>query len=606
MEQGRSNPPSKVDFPPTDSRRAAAPHGGHPFAPADTLFDGLPLPICLLDGAGHLVALNRFARRFWGWPLDAHTDQPAMEALGIVPTDGGDAWARLSPAGARRRLPCRLTLPDGRVLAASVLYIPLEGTMPPLGALLVIEGERADLLSDLPDWALRDPVTGLGNRHRWEAELPSWASRAGCVAFFDLDDLKEVNDLHGHVAGDRTLRAVGQALALAAPRDALLVRYGGDEFVVVLPTDDQAVVEVWARDAVQRVATCAATADLPIVPRLSHGEAAFGPGGLAAAVQRADDLLYERKGVLLRAASGARIILTRQGRVALRGPGDDRLQPPGAFSASFSPDFDTYLRAQYVRALDQARDFVAFAEVAAGEAVVEVGAGAGRITFDGGLAERIGPTGQLLVTDPSGSSLQGARERADRLGLDWVRFIRAPAEDLPLASGTTDLVLGAFFLQFTYPEPALRELARLVRPGGRLALSCLLHFTWPAPWHDILAPVAEALAPAGLPLRPLFPAAGWLRQAVADTGLLVEREITPEPERANFPDPDIAIGFWRQNGLVSLLLRDAPALPRAPIQDAFEARLRAVFARTEPAERVLTVPTMMLVARKPREAQPPT
>ena len=49
-----------------------------------------------------------------------------------------------------------------------------------LGALFVVEGAAAELLSDLPEWALRDPVTGLGNRHLWEREAPGWASRSGC------------------------------------------------------------------------------------------------------------------------------------------------------------------------------------------------------------------------------------------------------------------------------------------------------------------------------------------------------------------------------------------------------------------------------------------
>ena len=288
--------------------------------PRLALFDGLPVPVCLVDGDCRLVDMNRSALSFWGVEPGDVLGQRAIPTLGIVPSDGEeDAWRRTSPPRAHPRLPCRITTPDGQVRQVSILYTPLNGAAPPLGALFIIEGSMAAVLSDVPDWAFRDPVTGLGNRHLWEREAAAWSSRSGCVVFLDLDDLKEVNDLHGHVAGDRLLAAAGQALASLVPSGALAVRYGGDEFVAVLPDPDEAAAEAWTQEAVRRVA--AASADLPIVPRLSHGVAAFGPGGLQRAVQRADDVLYERKGVLLPAASGGRIILTREGRSALRQPG---------------------------------------------------------------------------------------------------------------------------------------------------------------------------------------------------------------------------------------------------------------------------------------------
>ena len=300
------------------------------------LFDGLPMPVCLLDADWRLVAMNPSALAYWGMEPPARL--PAMHALRIVPTQQ-DGWE--SRAQGAFRFPCRITTLDGRVHRASVVYTALEGTDPPLGALFVVEGAAAELLSDLPEWALRDPVTGLGNRHLWERDARGWASRSGCVVFLDLDDLKEVNDLHGHVAGDRLLATAARALAAISPPDALTVRYGGDEFVVVLPEPEEATAESWAQGAVGHVA--AASADLPVVPRLSHGVAAFGPGGLEHAVRRADDVLYERRGVLLPAASGGRIILTREGRAALRGPGDDRAQP-GMFSAGRADDLRTRRR----------------------------------------------------------------------------------------------------------------------------------------------------------------------------------------------------------------------------------------------------------------------
>ena len=567
--------------------------------PRLALFDGLPVPVCLVDGECRIVDMNRGALSFWGVEPGDVLGQPAIPTLGIVPSDGeGDAWRRISPPGAHPRLPCRITPPDGQVRQVSILYTPLNSTTPPLGALFIIEGSMAAVLSDVPDWAFRDPVTGLGNRHLWERESAAWSSRSGCVVFLDLDDLKEVNDLHGHGAGDRLLAATGQALASLVPSGALAVRYGGDEFVAVLPDPDEAAAEAWAKEAVRRVA--AASADLPIVPRMSHGVAVFGPGGLQRAVQRADDVLYERKGVLLPAASGGRIILTREGRSALRQPGDDRAQPrPGSFGASFGPEFERYLRTQYARSLEQAREFVAFVDPEPGSAVVEVGAGSGRITFDGGLAERIGAKGQLLVTDPSGAQLQAARQRAEERGLDWVRFLRAPAEELPLASDTADLALGAFFLQFTDPDCALREVARVVRRGGVVAINAGIAFSWPPVWFDILAPVREELDRHGLPLRHFFTTEDELRAHIRGAGLNIERFRVVGPDDFDFPHVETALAFWRQNGLVRLLLREVPAERIPPAQQAFETRLREVFARTTPEERRGSFEGMSVVARKP-------
>ncbi len=90
--------------------------------------------------------------------------------------------------------------------------------------------------------AKRDGLTGLFNErylhHRLAQEL-SRISRDGgdlCVIFLDLDNLKRVNDSHGHLAGSQVLREIGYVLKRAVTDErATLTRYGGDEFVLVLP-----------------------------------------------------------------------------------------------------------------------------------------------------------------------------------------------------------------------------------------------------------------------------------------------------------------------------------------------------------------------------------
>jgi diguanylate cyclase (GGDEF)-like protein len=98
--------------------------------------------------------------------------------------------------------------------------------------------------------ASTDALTGLVNRRTLEGELRSLVKRGRrfALAMADLDRFKQLNDTHGHEAGDRALRAFAQIAQDALRADDTIARWGGEEFVVVVPDlDRHQTVEVFER-----------------------------------------------------------------------------------------------------------------------------------------------------------------------------------------------------------------------------------------------------------------------------------------------------------------------------------------------------------------------
>ncbi|HSR36735.1 MAG TPA: GGDEF domain-containing protein [Desulfurivibrionaceae bacterium] len=112
--------------------------------------------------------------------------------------------------------------------------------------------QRALDYEDLFDQARRDVLTGLENRRVFEDRIGPMlesAKRHGhpiTLASMDLDRFKQINDTLGHAEGDKALRKVAQLLAAMVRTSDLLVRMGGDEFVLVLPNTDKHAAKVLA------------------------------------------------------------------------------------------------------------------------------------------------------------------------------------------------------------------------------------------------------------------------------------------------------------------------------------------------------------------------
>ena len=119
---------------------------------------------------------------------------------------------------------------------------------------------RAELFAHIEALAYTDSLTGVASRRAVEQALEgACADPAGpgmpALVLCDIDNLKQVNDAGGHAAGDRALCAAAEALvgAAAGHEDAVVGRFGGDEFCVLLPSGSAEEAEALALDAVARL-----------------------------------------------------------------------------------------------------------------------------------------------------------------------------------------------------------------------------------------------------------------------------------------------------------------------------------------------------------------
>jgi diguanylate cyclase len=163
--------------------------------------------------------------------------------------------------------------------------------------------ELQERLRDEQRLSLIDPLTQIPNRmaydQRLEEEYARWTrtQQPLCIAAWDIDHFKRINDAYGHRAGDKVLRIVAETLTERLRKSDFLGRYGGEEFVMILPeTDGPGSLHVAnkMRDAV---------ADLgfhfrgqPVSVTISCGLTVLTPGDSAdEAFERADKALYRAK-----------------------------------------------------------------------------------------------------------------------------------------------------------------------------------------------------------------------------------------------------------------------------------------------------------------------
>jgi diguanylate cyclase (GGDEF)-like protein len=201
----------------------------------------------------------------------------------------------------------RAAAPDGAVDGVFAPVLRYGNLAIPVLALALVSFyfRRASTQAErrMESMAHTDPLTGLLNRRSMEQRLREAAhgfqrtGRSFCVVMADVDHFKRINDVHGHEAGDRVLRAVAVLLTDRLRAHDAVARWGGEEFLLLLPETDLDI----ARDVADRLrataeARLSESAGFDQSVTLTFGVAVFDrPMRVDACLKKADEALYAGK-----------------------------------------------------------------------------------------------------------------------------------------------------------------------------------------------------------------------------------------------------------------------------------------------------------------------
>ena len=186
---------------------------------------------------------------------------------------------------------------DGTFLWVLQLF-PLAGLILLFGVVTII-ATGLDIIVSIQDERDTDPLTGVRNRRGLERLLRTtkWSGKAVSILICDIDRFKQINDRYGHHGGDLVLEHFGRTLVSNVRESDIVVRLGGEEFVVIMPgTELAAGVAIAERIRSLTPAMRSDTIAPGLVVQCSIGVTQLRDGeDIWSAIRRADELLYQAK-----------------------------------------------------------------------------------------------------------------------------------------------------------------------------------------------------------------------------------------------------------------------------------------------------------------------
>lgn len=286
-----------------------------------TIMEHIPEMVFVVDAHDRVLDANSVAQKM----LDKHID----EIIGKHPMDVFKDWPQLAnrflsadeiheeiqlPGNPPRTVELvithlynRFNSLDGRVIVAHDItdHKWLENDLKYANEVLKLQLAKIDeLRAQLQELAIRDPLTNVYNRRYMAEFLDQEIARGGrenypvSIAIMDMDHFKQFNDNYGHKCGDVVLQAFANFLVDHTRRSDVVCRYGGEEFVILMPNAPLEAsferVETWRQDFSESVIVYD---DMKFSTTFSAGVASFPEHGLTgdAILQAADKALYSSK-----------------------------------------------------------------------------------------------------------------------------------------------------------------------------------------------------------------------------------------------------------------------------------------------------------------------
>jgi diguanylate cyclase (GGDEF)-like protein len=227
----------------------------------------------------------------------------SIVAIAVIASTGAPVRAALVGRWSDHALELA-TLALGAVTAGCVVYAPWFVVMV-LPAVFLLQHQN--LIKELVEAATMDVKTDLLNATTWrqlagrELARAERGDQSAAILLIDMDHFKQINDTHGHLAGDDALRAVGEALADELRGYDAVGRFGGEEFVALLPevgVDDAPGVAERVRRRIESLRVVDGGADARQVPLSASVGVAVYPGHgteLDSLIRSADRALYAAK-----------------------------------------------------------------------------------------------------------------------------------------------------------------------------------------------------------------------------------------------------------------------------------------------------------------------
>ncbi|MFC2078391.1 GGDEF domain-containing protein [Candidatus Bipolaricaulota bacterium] len=208
-----------------------------------SLFEGVPMGLYITTLDGRIIDANPALIQMLGYPSKEALMGIMAADLYANPADRRRERSLLESDQALHNYETQLTRMDGHLIwVRDTCHAVRDGS----GAILCFEGSLQDITEEkaseekLNHMARHDPLTGVFNRYALTEVLEQEASRAQRykhpigVLMIDINRFKEVNDRFGHATGDKVLKLVAKILCSSVRDTDYVVRYGGDEFLLLL------------------------------------------------------------------------------------------------------------------------------------------------------------------------------------------------------------------------------------------------------------------------------------------------------------------------------------------------------------------------------------